>query len=216
MLTYASTNTAEDGKYRRIQVKLAPRVAALKAKLDYRQGYYAPTTFAKMTGERQGSAAPGGAREREPGDRSAHRGGGRLLPAGQGQVLRAHFGAIPGSALSFRNKGAKAATELDFIGEIRDARGQPASTVRDTIPLKLDQATAGQVTRKQIQYDTGLTLGPGKYTLKFRGARERRRQGRAPSRRRLPFPTSASGNALRLSSVILSNQMQPLRSRSPA
>ena len=29
---------------------------------------------------------------------------------------------IPGSALAFHNKGAKAATELDFIGEIRDAK----------------------------------------------------------------------------------------------
>jgi len=49
MLTYASTNAAEDGKYRRIQVKLAPKAGDLRAKLDYRQGYYAPTTFAKMT-----------------------------------------------------------------------------------------------------------------------------------------------------------------------
>src|ERR1017187_2300893 len=47
MLTYASSNTAEDGKYRRIQVKLAPKLADLRAKLDYRQGYYAPTIFAK-------------------------------------------------------------------------------------------------------------------------------------------------------------------------
>ena len=29
MLTYASTNSAEDGKYRRIQVKLAPKVGGL-------------------------------------------------------------------------------------------------------------------------------------------------------------------------------------------
>ena len=69
--------------------------------------------------------------------------------------------------MAFRNKGAKAATELDFIGEIRDARGKQASVVRDTIPVKVASTTAGEVTRKQIQYDTGFTLGPGKYTLKF-------------------------------------------------
>ena len=74
---------------------------------------------------------------------------------------------IPGSALSFRSKGRKAATELDFIAEVRDGQRRVASVVRDTIPLKLDDAIAGQVGRKQIQYDTGLTLAPGKYTLRF-------------------------------------------------
>jgi VWFA-related protein len=48
VLSYVSSNTALDGRYRRIQVKLAPRIAALRAKLDYRQGYYGPTTFAHM------------------------------------------------------------------------------------------------------------------------------------------------------------------------
>ena len=48
ILTYSSANTAEDGRYRRIQLKLAPRAATLKAKLDYRKGYFAPTIFAKM------------------------------------------------------------------------------------------------------------------------------------------------------------------------
>ena len=47
-LSYVSTNTAMDGRYRRIQVKLAPKDASLRAKLTYRQGYYGPTTFARM------------------------------------------------------------------------------------------------------------------------------------------------------------------------
>ncbi len=51
VLTYVSSNTAMDGRYRRIQVKLAPSLASLKAKLDYRQGYYGPTTFGHMRDE---------------------------------------------------------------------------------------------------------------------------------------------------------------------
>ena len=51
MLTYASTNAAMDGRYRRIQVRLAPTYAALKLKLDYRQGYYGPVAFGRMKGE---------------------------------------------------------------------------------------------------------------------------------------------------------------------
>jgi hypothetical protein len=117
---------------------------------------------------------------------------------------------IPGSALAFHNKGAKAATELDFIGEILDSKGHQASVVRDTIPLKVASTTAGEVTRKQIQYDTGFTLGPGKYTLKF-VARENG-EGKAGTFE-APFvvPDLGSGNALRLSSVILSNQVQALK-----
>ena len=117
---------------------------------------------------------------------------------------------IPGSALAFRNKGAKAATELDFIGEILDARDHQLSVVRDTIPVKVDTTTAGEVTRKQIQYDTGFTLGPGKYKLKF-VARENG-EGKAGTFES-PFvvPDLGSGNALRLSSVILSNQVQAVK-----
>src|SRR5438270_3816318 len=48
VLSYVSTNPALDGRYRKLQVKLSPRLAALRAKVDYRQGYYAPTTFKKM------------------------------------------------------------------------------------------------------------------------------------------------------------------------
>jgi VWFA-related protein len=48
VLAYATSNPAQDGRYRRIQVKLVPRLATLKAKLDYRQGYFAPTSFGRM------------------------------------------------------------------------------------------------------------------------------------------------------------------------
>ena len=33
--------------------------------------------------------------------------------------------------------------------------------------MKLDQEKAGQVERKQIQYDTGFSLSPGKYTVRL-------------------------------------------------
>ena len=80
-----------------------------------------------------------------------------------------------------------------------------ASSVRDTIPLKLDEATAGQVTRKHIQYDTGLTLAPGKYTLRF-VARENGEGKVGTFETPFTIPDLASGSALRVSSVIFSNQ----------
>ena len=210
MLTYASTNAAEDGKYRRIQVKLAPKAGDLRAKLDYRQGYYAPTTFAKMTGTNKEAQLQEALESDNPVTDLPIAVEVDYFRLGKSKYFVPISVRIPGSALSFHNKGAKAATEMDFIGEIRDARGRQASAVRDTIPLKVASTTAGEVTRKQIQYDTGFTLGPGKYTLKF-VARENG-EGKAGTFQ-APFvvPDLGSGSALRLSSVILSNQVQAVK-----
>ena len=205
ILTYASTNAAEDGRYRRIQVKLASRVTLAKAKLDFRKGYFAPTTFARMSEANKEAQLQRALESENPItdlplaveldyfrlDKSKY-----FVPVSV---------EIPGSALAFHSKGSKAATELDFTAEVRDMRGKPAAAVRDTIPLKLDEATAGQVTRKHIQYDTGLTLTPGKYKLRF-VARENGEGKVGTFETPFTIPDLSSGSALRLSSVIFSNQ----------
>jgi VWFA-related protein len=205
ILTYASTNAAEDGRYRRIQVKLAPRVTLAKAKLDFRKGYFAPTTFARMSEANKEAQLQRALESENPItdlplaveldyfriDKSKY-----FVPVSV---------EIPGSALAFHSKGSKAATELDFTAEVRDAHDKPAAAVRDTIPLKLDEATAGQVTRKHIQYDTGLTLTPGKYKLRF-VARENGEGKLGTFETPFTIPDLSSGSALRFSSVIFSNQ----------
>jgi VWFA-related protein len=210
MLSYASTNTAEDGKYRRITVKLAPRLADLKAKLEFKQGYYAPTTFAKMTGANKEAQLQEALLSDNPVTDLQIAVEIDYFRLAKGKYFVPISVRIPGSALSFRSKGAKAATEMDFVAEVRDARGRPASTVGDTIPLKVASTTAGEVTRKQIQYDTGFTLAPGKYTLKF-VARENGEGKTGTFESPFTIPDLGSGNALRLSSVILSNQVQAVK-----
>jgi len=209
VLSYASSNAAEDGRYRRIQVKVAPRVAALRLKLDYRSGYFAPVTFARMSGsDREARLQQALASENPLTD----------LPIAveidyfrlaQDKYFVPVSVKIPGSALSFRSNGKKAATQLDFIAEVRDARRHVASVVRDTIPLKLDDATAGKVGRKQVQYDTGLSLAPGKYTLRF-VARENGEGKVGTFETPFTIPDLSAQNTLRLSSVILSNQRETL------
>jgi len=210
ILTYASTNSAEDGKYRRITVKLAPKLADLKAKLDYRLGYYAPTTFAKMTGINKEAQLQEALESENPVTDLPIAVEVDYFRLAKTKYFVPISVRIPGSALSFRNKGAKAATEMDFIGEILDSHGKQASAVRDTIPLNMAASRAGEVTRKQIQYDTGFTLGPGKYTLKF-VARENGDGKTGTFESPFVIPDLGSGNALRLSSVILSNQVQAVK-----
>jgi len=211
MLTYASLNTAEDGRYRRIVVKLAPKAAALQAKLEYRAGYYAPSAFGKMKSvDKEAQLSQALSSDNPVTDLPL------AVEIDYFRLAKAKYFVpisvkIPGSALSFHAKGAKAATELDFIAEVRDARGQPAAAVRDTIPLKLDQATAGDVTsRRQIEYDTGVTLGPGKYKLRF-VARENGEGKTGTFEAAFTVPDLNAGSALRLSSVVLSNQIQPMK-----
>jgi hypothetical protein len=114
---------------------------------------------------------------------------------------------IPGSALAFHAKGSKQATELDFIAEVFDARSRSAATVRDTIPLKVNDVTAHEVVRKSVQYDTGVTLSPGKYKLRF-VARENGEGKVGTFESPFTVPDLAAGNALRVSSIVLSNQRE--------
>ena len=207
-LTYASSNDSQDGRYRRIQVKLAPRVAAMKLKLDYRQGYFGPTTFAKMHGADKDALLQQALASENPVTDLP-----MAVEVDYFRLAKAKYFVpvsvrIPGSALSFRNKGSKAATEVDFIGEVRELHGRVASLVRDTIPLKLDETTAGKVIQKSVQYETGFTLEPGKYTLRF-VARENGEGKTGTFETPFTIPDLASGSALRLSSLVLSNQRQP-------
>jgi len=208
-LTYASDNPAEDGRYRRIEVRLAPRLSALKARLDYRPGYYAPIEFGKMNdADREAQLARALASDNPVTD---------LPIAVEVDYFRlakdSYFVPIsvkmPGSALSFHEKGEKAATELDFIAQVSDEHGRPASTVRDRIPLKLDQATAGQVGREQVEYDTGVTLTPGRYRLRL-VARENGEGRMGTFEAPFTVPDLSSGSGLHLSSVVLSSESQPL------
>ena len=74
---------------------------------------------------------------------------------------------IPGADIELARKGGAESTRLDFIGEVKDAKGVLQGTVRDEITVKLKGETAGQLSKHNLEYDTGFTLQPGTYTLKF-------------------------------------------------
>jgi hypothetical protein len=74
---------------------------------------------------------------------------------------------IPGSELALAKRGGADHTLLDFIGEIKDDFGTTVSNVRDKVDIKLSDETAAELARRPIQYDTGFTLLPGKYKIKF-------------------------------------------------
>jgi hypothetical protein len=75
---------------------------------------------------------------------------------------------IPGRELALAKRGGAEHTLIDFVGEIKDlVGGSTVSNVRDNVNIKLSDATATELAKRPIEYDTGFTLLPGKYMIKF-------------------------------------------------
>jgi hypothetical protein len=74
---------------------------------------------------------------------------------------------IPGSELALARTGGADRTVIDFIGEIRDDYGTPIQNLRDKVDIRLSGETIMELQTRPIQYDTGFTLLPGKYVIKF-------------------------------------------------
>ncbi len=208
ILGYYSTNLAEDGHYRRIKVMLE---GYPQAKLDFRTGYFASKKF----------------RDFNESDKERQLEEALLLGdpftdltlalevdwflVGRDRYFVPLAVKIPGSQIELARKKGLEETTLDFIGQIRNSKGVLSATVRDNIRVKLKGDSAGQLTRRLLQYDTGFTLTPGDYTLKFL-ARENEtgKLGTFESKFRIPDVT-AENKYLKLSSVVWSNQREPLK-----
>jgi len=211
IIGYYSTNEALDGRYRRIKISL--KDAALSAKiqkLDYRQGYFAGKQFNKFTAsdkERQLSEAlalgdpvtdMNLAMEVDYFRRARDR---YFVPLAV---------KIPGTEIELAQHGGAESTRLDFIGEIKDAKGNTVSNVRDNIQVKLKGETAQQLAKTTLEYDTGFTLAPGTYTAKFlTRENETGKMGTFENKFVVPDLT-ADQKYLPISSVVLSNQREKL------
>lgn len=161
VLGYRSTNPARDGRFRKITVKTSvPNV-----KIEFRKGYYAPRDFAHSNKDD---------REQQLGDELNSELSSTDLDVflsaayfrlGEGRFYVPVSLVVPGSEIPFTNSGDKDKATLDIIGVVRDELQRPVGNVRDTVKLNLDESQ--QVRRKNVQYQTGFTLPPGKFHLKF-------------------------------------------------
>ncbi|MBI4907136.1 MAG: VWA domain-containing protein [Acidobacteria bacterium] len=207
ILGYYSTNAEPDGRYRRIKVQIKKN---LHASLDYRGGYFASKEFKKFTS---------GDRERQLqealmlGDPVTDLGVAlevNYFRQGRDRYFVPISVKIPGSDLELARKGGAETTRLDFIGQVRDAKGVAQGIVRDEITVKLKGENAGQLAKRNLSYDTGFTLSPGTYTLKFL-ARENEsgKMGTFETKFTVPDLTSEA-KLLPISSVVLSSQRERL------
>ncbi len=208
VLGYYTTNTATDGKYRHIAVKLNNK---LTGKLEHRDGYYADKIWGKFN-----------AQDKEQKLMEALSAGTpmteiplalevdyfRLTPSAYFVPVSVK---VPGSAISMADKKRGGETQFDFLGQIQDERKNVVGNVRDFIKVKLDAGDAEKLARRSFHYDAGFTLPPGKYRMKFL-VRENLsgKMGTFDARFIIPDLTADSG-MLKTSSVIWSSQREPIK-----
>jgi VWFA-related protein len=211
IIGYYSSNTALDGHFRRVKITLNNSALAGKiAKLDYRQGYYAGKQFNKFSEsdkERQLAQALVLGDPITDMDIVMELDYFRL---GRDRYFVPLVVKIPGSEIELARHGGAESTRLDFIGEIKDAKGATVGNVRDNIQVKLKGDTAQQLSKTTLEYDTGFTLAPGAYTAKFL-ARENETGKMGTFETKFEVPDLGTEQKyLPISSVVLSNQRQKL------
>src|SRR5580700_6217147 len=165
ILGYYSKNEAADGKYRRIDVKLVNK--SLSAKLDFRRGYYAGKVWKKFNASDKEQQLQEALTLGDPVNELP-----LAIEVDYFRVARDRYFVpisvkIPGSAVGLKKNGAKETAMLDFIGQVRDAGNRLVSGVRDNITVKLNQEDAAKIGQRHLQYDAGLTLPAGTYSLRF-------------------------------------------------
>lgn len=164
ILGYYTSKPALDGKFRRVKITYNGDASA---KLSYRQGYYAGKLFSKFTAADKERQLEDALLLGDPITELTI-----AMETDYFQLNRAEYFVpvtvkIPGSELALARKGGAERTLIDFIGEVKDEYNVTVSNVRDKVDIRLTGSTAAELSKRPIQYDTGFTLLPGAYTIKF-------------------------------------------------
>ena len=164
MIGYYTTNGAADGRFRRVKIALT---GGLSADLSYRPGYYGAKIFSKFNAVDKEHQLEEALRLEDPITEIP-----MAMEVNYFQLNRAEYFVpvsvrMPGSELTRQRPGrASSRTEIDMIGEIKDEYGVTIQNAKDSLVFTLDAATASQVARRPIQYETGFTVLPGSYVIK--------------------------------------------------
>jgi VWFA-related protein len=164
LLGYSSTNTAQDGKYRRITVRLRQSDAGFR--LEARRGYYAAADFAHLKKEDK---------ERQLQEQIASAMSSTDLPVvastswfrmADGRYYVPVSVAVPGSVVRVPTdpKLDRNNASLDLLGVVTDEQGRAVGRIRDT--MQIPAAQVADLSGRQLQYQSGVTLPSGRFNVK--------------------------------------------------
>jgi VWFA-related protein len=206
---YYTTNTAKDGKFRRVSITL--NRPDLNADLDYRHGYYANKEFSQFNAADKERQLEDALMLSDPiTDLTI------AMELDYFQLNRAEYFVpltikIPGRELALAKHFGANQTTIDFIGEIKNDAGTTVANVRDKARAKLSGTDAAEIAHHPIVYSTGFTLLPGRYTIKLLARDDE--TGRIGSYQ-APFEIpnlDKEDQWLPISSVVLSSQRAALK-----
>ena len=202
ILGFSSANTAKDGRFRRITVRVKNHS---NIKVDAKDGYYADRDFAHTANhDREAQlleqlATPIAATDVP-----------LFVTAGWFRLATDRYYvpisvAVPGSAVPI----SKEKTTLDVAGIIRDERGVPVGRIRDT--LTIPPASTESLAARQVLYQTAVTLPPGRFSMKI-AVRENSggQMGAFEAPVAVPELKQAS---VKMSSLVLGTQLQTVTGR---
>jgi VWFA-related protein len=205
ILGFHSTNSARDGSYRHLTVKLNRN----DVRMDYRPGYYAPADFQHQKTEDREVALTQQLQSDLPAtDVAVYLQALYFRLEGDKFFIPVSL-IVPGSQIHTIKNGDRDKANIDVIGQVKNAQGIIVGNVRDNVKLTLDSAQ--QVQRKNIQYSTGFTLAPGKYHMKF-VVRENQTGAMGSFETDLQVP-DLKKSPLKLSSIVLSSQRVPTNAK---
>ncbi len=165
LIGYYTTNTAQNGHFRKVNITVS---AVQNASLDYRQGYFAGKEFGKFNGTEKERQLEDALMLGDPVTDLTI-----AMEVNYFQLNRAEYFVpitvkIPGRELALAKRFGNEHTMIDFVCEIKDeVGGTTVTNLRDSVDVKLSDATAVQLAQRPVEYSTGFTLLPGRYNVKF-------------------------------------------------
>jgi VWFA-related protein len=205
ILGFASTNADRDGRYRRITVKLRNKS---DAKIEAREGYYADRDFTHTAkGDREVQLQEQLAMQIPATDVPLFVTTGFFRLAADRYYVPVSL-VVPGSAVPPAAKSTDKVT-LDVAGFIRDERNFPVGRIRDT--MTVPPASADSLSTRQVLYETGVTLPPGRFSVKM-VVRENTTGQMGTFETKLVVPELKQA-PVKVSSIVLSTQLQSVGGR---
>jgi VWFA-related protein len=208
LLSYEPANTKRDGRFRKIEVRLAGHPGLV---VRTRRGYYAPddkapdrtaaaTSFYLLDEAEArtalGSPAPQGGVAVQLAAAYVD-----LPPVGSQALVGAH---VDLERLDWRKEGKRERATLEIVGGIYDAAGQPVGSAfgkKADLDLSTDEAKRAHASG--LEFQQTMPLPPGSYEVRLL-ARDAERRTLGGARERIDIPDLAD-KKLALSSVFLSS-----------
>ncbi|HXD72364.1 MAG TPA: VWA domain-containing protein [Vicinamibacterales bacterium] len=204
ILGYASTNPDRDGRYRRITVRLKNKS---DAKIEAREGYYADRDFSHTArGDREVQLQEQLSMQIPATDVPLFLTTGWFRLAPDRYYVPVSI-AVPGSAVPKPKANEK--MTLDVAGFIRDERNFPVGRIRDT--MTVPPASTDAIASRQVLYQTGVTLPPGRFSIKV-VVRENSTGQMGTFETKIVVP-ELKQSPVKVSSVVLSTQLQSAAGR---